>query len=323
MLDLPIRMRRNRQSESIRNLVRETRLHPHDFVYPLFIKEGESGSDPIASLSGQSRHTVSSAVEVCKRAWDAGIQGVALFPAVPESKKNAKATEGLNPNNLVCQSLVAIKNAVPGLTVITDIALDPYSSDGHDGIVRDGKILNDETVDVLAQMAVLHAQYGADVVAPSDMMDGRIGAIRSALDKQSYTDTLILSYAAKYASSLYGPFRDALNSQPKSGNKKSYQMDPANTREAIKEVELDIEEGADIVMVKPGGFYLDIIRDIRQSFTVPVAAYQVSGEYAMIHHPSHTPDQCKDILLESLLALKRAGSDIIFTYGALEIVTAL
>lgn len=270
-------------------------------------------------MPGHARLGISDLVAVAQKAHQLGVGGVALFPAIADNLKDPLGQESKNPDGLLQRAIRALKTEVPGLTVITDVALDPYSSDGHDGVVVDGRIDNALTLPILAEMAVNQARAGADVVAPSDMMDGRVGHIRCALDEAGFTDVLICSYAVKYASAFYGPFRDALDSTPRAGDKKTYQMDPANVREAKREIELDVREGADWLMVKPGLPYADVIRFVRESSTLPVAAYHVSGEYSMLKAAAERGwldfDQC---LLESLLCLRRAGADIIFTYGALE-----
>ncbi|MHC4973822.1 MAG: porphobilinogen synthase [Planctomycetota bacterium] len=322
MARLPIRPRRNRTSDAVRRLVRETTLSPSDLIWPLFVVEGEK--QPIGSMPGCFRLPRDLLVEEARQAWKAGVPAVALFPALPEDLKDPLATESGNPDGLLQQTVRDLKEAVPDLCVITDVAMDPYSSDGHDGIVKDGKILNDETLDVLAEMAVNQAAAGADMVAPSDMMDGRIGFIRNALDEAGHTETGILAYSAKYASAFYGPFREALDSAPKSGDKKTYQMDPANLSEALREVFLDVEEGADIVMVKPAMPYLDVIATIKANVELPVAAYQVSGEYSMLKAAGRLGWLDVDaVLLESLTAIKRAGADMILTYAAKEVAQAL
>ncbi|HJK95847.1 MAG TPA: porphobilinogen synthase [Polyangiaceae bacterium LLY-WYZ-14_1] len=317
VLDLPSRPRRNRKSPPVRAWHRETQLGPEHLVYPLFIHAG-TGTEPIPSMPGQLRLGRDAVRETVSRAWEVGVRSVVLFPAVEAGLKTGDAAEATNPDGLVPTTLRALKEWFPELVVITDIALDPYSSEGHDGLVApDGRILNDETVAVLCEQALAHARAGADVVSPSDMMDGRIGAIRRALDGEGFTDVSILSYCAKYASSFYGPFRDALDSAPKSGDKKTYQMDPGNVREALRELRLDEAEGADLVMVKPAGPYLDVIRAFRQHTALPVAAYQVSGEYAMLTAAVQQGwlDE-RAAILESLLAIRRAGADVIFTYFA-------
>ena len=313
------RPRRNRSSEIVRAYARETRLSIDNLVLPVFVQEGEGESTPIASMPGHARLSVDLMVKHCAAVAETGIGAIALFPALPDEQKDERGSVATDPDNVNLRAVAAIKAEVPDLTVICDIALDPYSSDGHDGVVIDGIIDNDETVPLLAAMAVAQAAAGADMVAPSDMMDGRIGAIRDALDAAGHHDVLINSYCAKYASAFYGPFREALDSSPRGGDKKTYQMDPANRREALRELALDELEGADWVMVKPGLPYLDVIRDFRENTSLPVSAYQVSGEYAMLKAAGQNGwidyDAC---LLESLTALRRAGADVIFTYGAME-----
>jgi porphobilinogen synthase len=316
MLERP---RRNRRSASMRALVRETTLSASDFVLPAFVEEGENRRTPIASMPGMARVSVDELVRDCAEAFGLGVKGVALFPALDDSLKDPAGKESVNPDGLLQRAIRALKKAVPDLLIITDVALDPYSSDGHDGLVRDGQILNDETLPLLARMAVAQAEAGADVVAPSDMMDGRVEAIRDALDSEGFADVAICSYCAKYASAFYGPFRDALDSAPKSGDKKTYQMDPANSREAVREIELDEAEGADWILIKPGLPYLDVVRLAREQTHLPVAVYHVSGEFAMLKAAAQNGwldyDAC---LLETLTAFKRAGADIIFTYGAVD-----
>lgn len=319
--------RRNRilrQSPAIRALVAETRLHPEDFIVPLFIEEGEHQAIEIPSMPGYYRRTLDFTVQEVRTLWDMGLKSILLFIKCPDHLKDNRGTEAINPQGLMQRSIRAIKDAVPGMLVMTDIALDPYSSFGHDGIVEDMQIVNDATVEVLTAMSVSHAQAGADFVAPSDMMDGRIGAIRQGLEASGFSHIGIMSYSAKYASGFYGPFRDALDSAPGFGDKKTYQMDFANRLEALKEVQQDIEEGADIVMVKPALAYLDIIRELKNQVTVPVSAYQVSGEYAMIKAAAQRGwlDENKAIL-ETLTAIKRAGSDLIATYYAKQAVQLL
>jgi len=316
-LDLPHRPRRNRKSEAIRKATRETRLGPEHFVYPLFIHEDE-GDRPIGSMPGCYRYGRKGLLAEVERAVAVGIGFVALFPAIDERDKDPTGTESYNPDGLIPRTVSLLKERWPDLLLVTDVALDPYSSDGHDGIVGpDGRILNDETVEVLCKQSLCQAAAGSDVIAPSDMMDGRIGAIRDALDGEGYTEVSILAYTAKYASAFYGPFREALDSAPRGGDKKTYQMDPANVREAIRELDLDEDEGADIVMVKPAGAYLDVIRALRESTSLPVAAYQVSGEYAMLKAASERGwlDE-KRVVLESLLAIRRAGADLVLSYYA-------
>lgn len=311
------RPRRLRASTSIREMIRETRLHPSQLVLPIFITEGRDVREPIASMPGVARLSLNRAIEEAIRARDLGICSLALFPKIDEAHKTSDAREALNPQGLVPRALAELKAKVPEMYLITDVALDPYSSDGHDGLVRDGRILNDETLPVLAEMALMQARAGADCVAPSDMMDGRVAAIRSCLESAKFHDVAILAYTAKYASCFYGPFRDALDSAPRAGDKKTYQMDFANRREALREARLDLAEGADIMMVKPAGAYLDVIADLRREFDVPIAAYQVSGEYAMIAAAAERGWVNADAAyLESALAIRRAGADLIFTYAA-------
>ena len=316
-MSLPIRPRRNRQSAAIRGLVRETRLSPRQFILPLFITEG-SQDEPIASMPGCHRWSLDGLVAEARSAWAAGIRAVVLFPRIAENLKSPLAEEAWNPDGLVPRALRALRAALPDLALITDVALDPYNSDGHDGLVApDGRILNDETVAALCRQALCHARAGATLISPSDMMDGRVGALRAALDADAFPDVGIMSYTAKYASACYGPFRGALDSAPKSGDKKTSQMDPANRREAVREARLDEAEGADILMVKPAGFYLDILHQLRSETPLPLAAYQVSGEYLMIKSAAAAGwlDERK-IVLESLTAIHRAGADLILTYFA-------
>ncbi|HMO51969.1 MAG TPA: porphobilinogen synthase [Kiritimatiellia bacterium] len=311
------RPRRNRRSAAIRRLVCETTLSPGSLILPIFVAEGRNRRSAIASMPDVFRLTRDLAVKEARQAYKLGISAVALFPVIPPARKNEVATESLNPKGLLSTTIKAIKNAVPELAVITDVAMDPYSSDGHDGFVERGKVVNDRSVEILCGMALAQAEAGADVVAPSDMMDGRVGAIRRVLDGSGFSETGILAYSAKYCSAFYGPFRDALDSAPRHGDKKTYQMDPANRREAIREVLLDVEEGADIVMVKPALPYLDVVAEVRAAVTVPVAAYQVSGEYAMIKAAARNRwlDE-RAAVLESLTAIRRAGADMILTYAA-------
>jgi porphobilinogen synthase len=298
-------------------MVREHTLRVEDLIYPLFVMAGEEQREEVPSMPGCYRYTLDLLLEEVREAYKLGIGAIALFPLIPYDRKDNAGTESYNPDGLIPHALRAIKQAVPEMLAIADVALDPYSSKGHDGIVRDGKILNDETVAVLVEQALVQAAAGADFVAPSDMMDGRVGAIRQALDAAGWMNVGILAYSAKYASAYYGPFRDALDSAPKFGNKKTYQMDAANSREAIKEVELDIAEGADIVMVKPALAYLDIICQIKQHTNLPIAAYNVSGEYAMVKAAAARGwiDE-KTVVLETLMSMKRAGADLILTYFA-------
>ncbi|MFV0237540.1 MAG: porphobilinogen synthase [Flavobacteriales bacterium] len=315
------RNRRLRRNESIRSLVRENTLTPCDFLVPLFVIEGENIKQEIASMQGYFRMSLDLIRKEVKELWEMGIRSVLVFVKVPDNLKDNKGTEALNSNGLMQRAVREIKEVCSEMIVMTDVALDPYSSYGHDGIVEDGIIVNDATVEVLAQMALSHAQSGADFVAPSDMMDGRILAIREILESESFIDTGIMSYSAKYASSFYGPFRDALDSAPGFGDKKTYQMDYYNAEEAVSEALLDIEEGADIVMVKPGMPYLDIVKIIKEFSEVPVSVYQVSGEYAMIKAAAEKGWLNHDeTMMESLVAFKRAGADLIATYFAKEAI---
>lgn len=313
-------IRRNRilrQSPAIRAMVAETIIRPADFIAPLFITEGTGVKEEISSMEGYYRMSIDNTLTEVKELWGLGIRSVLLFIKCKDELKDNKGTEALNPDGLMQRSIRAIKNACPDMVVMTDVALDPFSTYGHDGIVEGNEIVNDPTVEVLAKMSVSHAEAGADIVAPSDMMDGRILAIREALEHSGYTQTGIMAYSAKYASCFYGPFRDALDSAPGFGDKKTYQMDYANRREAIKETLMDIEEGADIVMVKPAMAYLDIIREVKDSVEVPVSAYHVSGEYAMIKAAAKMGwlDENKAII-ESLTSIRRSGADLIATYFA-------
>ncbi len=321
---MPIRPRRNRKSAAIRDLVREITISPADLIYPLFVHDGDV-DEPIASMTGCSRWTIEGLVKEAGEAHALGVPAVVIFPAVADSLKTSDAAECYNDEGLIPRAIKALKLAHPSLCVITDVALDPYNSDGHDGLVREDaqgevEILNDETVDILCKQALCHAKAGADVVSPSDMMDGRIGALREALNAHGYTQVTLLSYSVKYASAFYGPFRGALESAPKAGDKKTYQMDYANVREAIREVLLDEEEGADMVMVKPAGAYLDIIAKVKEATLLPVAAYQVSGEYLMIKSAAEAGWlNEQQVVLESLVAIKRAGADIILSYFAKDV----
>ncbi len=320
-IDLPIRPRRNRATESIRNLVRENSLQITDLIMPLFVINGENTRQPVDSMPGIDRLTPDLVVDKCKELNGLGVQAVVLFPALDDVLKDPLAKESCNENGLYQRTLRAVKDAVPELTIITDVAMDPYSSDGHDGFVSEkGEILNDKTLAVLADMAVSQAKAGADIVAPSDMMDGRVGYIRQALDTEGFSNVGIMAYSAKYASAYYGPFRDALDSAPKMGDKKTYQMDPANVKEAVREVLLDIDEGADMVMVKPGLPYLDVVRAVNEVSDVPVAVYNVSGEYAMVKAAGQKGwIDYKKVVLETMMAFKRAGADMILTYHAGEV----
>ena len=317
-MQLTHRPRRLRRNPSIRSLVREVHLSVDDFIYPMFVMEGENSRVEIPSMPEAYRFTLDLLIKEIEEIYALGIKAIALFPAVPEEKKDLTGSESFNPEGLAQRAVRAIKAVVPDIIIFTDVALDPFTTHGHDGIIDDnGVILNDETVEVLVKMSVSQAAAGTDFVSPSDMMDGRIGAIRQGLDANGFEDVGILAYSAKYASAYYGPFRDALGSAPKSGDKKTYQMDTANAREAIKEVYLDIAEGADIVMVKPALAYLDIIAKVKEATNVPVAAYNVSGEYAMIKAAAKLGwiDE-KKVMLETLLSMKRAGADIILSYHA-------
>ncbi|MES9886338.1 MAG: porphobilinogen synthase [Candidatus Sedimenticola sp. 6PFRAG1] len=314
------RMRRMRRDDFSRRLMRESTLTPDDFIYPVFVLEGDSEREAVASMPGVERMSIDLLVKEAKEAYSLGIPAMALFPVTPMEAKSLDAREAFNPDGLAQRAVRALKDAVPDLGVITDVALDPFTTHGQDGLIDDsGYVMNDETVEVLVKQAVSHADAGADVVAPSDMMDGRIGEVREALEANSHIHTRILAYSAKYASSFYGPFRDAVGSAANlgAGNKYTYQMDPANSDEALREVELDLNEGADMVMVKPGMPYLDIVRRVKDTFEVPTYAYQVSGEYAMLMAAAQNGwlDE-KAVILESLLGFKRAGADGILTYFA-------
>lgn len=315
------RMRRLRSHGWIRNMVAENTLQTSDLILPVFVTEGQKHDEPITSMPGVYRRSIDLTLEAIKEAADHGIPAIALFPVTPDNKKNERGSEALNPDNLVCRAIQAIKKEIPNIGIITDVALDPYTSHGHDGILsNDGRILNDESVEILSRQALNQARAGCDIIAPSDMMDGRIAAIRKTLDNNAMQDVSILSYAAKYASAFYGPFRDAVQSGGAlKGDKKTYQMNPANTDEAIHETALDISEGADMVMIKPGLPYLDIIHRIKQRFEMPTFAYHVSGEFAMLKAASQNGwlhyESC---LMETLTGFKRAGCDGILTYGALD-----
>ncbi|WP_420133938.1 porphobilinogen synthase [Rhodopseudomonas sp.] len=317
-LDLTVRPRRNRKSEWARRLVRENVLTTDDLIWPMFVIDGDNKRAPINSMPGVERLSIDQVVRAAERAAKLDIPCVALFPYTEPSLRDEEGTEATNADNLVCRTVRAIKKEFPDLGVLCDVALDPFTSHGHDGLIQDGRILNDETVAVLVKQSLVQAEAGCDVIAPSDMMDGRIGAIREALDAAGFLDVQIMAYAAKYASAFYGPFRDAIGSaKALTGDKRTYQMDPANTDEAIREVELDLAEGADMVMVKPGMPYLDIVRRVKETFAVPTFAYQVSGEYAMIAAAANNGWLDGDrAMLESLLAFKRAGADGVLTYFA-------
>ena len=324
-LQLTKRPRRLRRNPSIRSMVRETTLTVDDLIYPMFVMEGENERVEIVSMPGCYRYTLDLLLKEIADAYNLGIKAIALFPVVAEEKKDDNGTESYHPDGLVQRTVKAIKAQTPDIIVITDVALDPFTTHGHDGVIdSEGNILNDETVDILVKMSISQAEAGCDMVAPSDMMDGRVGAIRQGLDAHGFTGVGILAYSAKYASAYYGPFRDALDSAPKFGDKKTYQMDPANAREALTEIELDIAEGADMVMVKPALAYLDIIHQVKVNCNVPVAAYNVSGEYAMIKAAAQLGwiDE-KKIIMETLLSMKRAGADLILTYFAKEVAAIL
>ena len=308
-----------RQSASLRAMTTEHHLHPAMFVAPLFVVEGKEVRDPIPSMPGYYRFSTDLLKEEITSLYALGIRSVLLFVKVPEELKDNQGTEAINPEGLMQRSIRLVKEIQPEMCVMTDVALDPYSVYGHDGVVEGGEIINDETVEILSRMALSHAQAGADVVAPSDMMDGRISAIRKTLEAEDFIHTGIMAYSAKYASCFYGPFRDALDSAPGFGDKKTYQMNPANIREAVREAQLDEQEGADIVMVKPGMPYLDVVRAVRESVSVPVSVYQVSGEYAMIKAAAQSGWLNEEqAMMESLLAFRRAGADLIATYFARE-----
>lgn len=313
------RPRRLRRSPWVRSLVAENHLRPCDLIWPVFVREGQGTREPVASMPGVERLTIDLLVQAALEAHALGVPAVALFPVTPSERKTPDGVEALNPENLACRAIRALKQAIPTLGVICDVALDPYTTHGQDGLLRDGQVVNDPTVEVLCKQAVTQARAGCDVIAPSDMMDGRVGAIRKALDLAGFEQVAILSYAAKYASAFYGPFRDAVGSAANlgTGDKKTYQMDPANAEEALREVALDLSEGADMVMVKPGLPYLDIVQRVKQTFGVPTFAYQVSGEYAMLIAAAQNGWLDHDkAMLESLLAFKRAGADGILTYFA-------
>ena len=316
------RLRRLRQHESLRRMVRETRLSPSDLIYPMFVMEGKDQRREIASMPGQSRLSIDLLVKEAGEVAGLGIPAVMLF-GIPD-RKDERGTSGYDPNGVVQRAIKAVKDHVPGLLVITDVCIDEYTTHGHCGIVKDGRILNDETLECLRAMAKTHAESGADMVAPSDMMDGRVAAIRSELDRAGYPELPIMAYAAKFASCFYAPFRDAAGSAPQFGDRQSYQMDPANRRESLREIALDVEEGADIVMVKPALPYLDVIAAARTQTSLPVAAYQVSGEYSMIKAAGKAGwlDESR-AMLESLLAIKRAGADLILTYFAKDAARSL
>ena len=326
-MDTPMpfhRPRRNRRSAGLRALMRETTLSPADLVWPAFVIEGEDTREPIAAMPGVSRLGLDALLGDAAAVHALGVPAIALFPALSDAEKDERATESQNPDGLLQRAVRALKQTVPELVVITDVAMDPYSSDGHDGLVVEGKVDNDQTLPILAAMAVNQAEAGADLVAPSDMMDGRVAAIRTALDAAGHEQVGILSYAAKYASAFYGPFREALDSAPREGDKRTYQMDPANRREAMIEIGLDASEGADILMVKPGLPYLDVLAAVRDAVDLPLAAYHVSGEYAMVMAAAEKGWlDGPAAMQESVLSLKRAGADMVFTYAAKGIARAV
>lgn len=314
------RPRRNRKSAAIRSMVEETVLSVNDFIYPMFLIEGTKQKEEIASMPGIYRYSLDLLLEEIQECVDLGIKGFCVFPSLGDDKKDKYATEGYNKDSLYNQALKQIKSRFPEIALMTDIAMDPYSSDGHDGIVENGEILNDETLEILGKMALAQAEAGADILGPSDMMDGRVGYIRNVLDEAGFTQVSIMSYTAKYASAFYGPFRDALDSAPKFGDKKTYQMNPANASEALIEADLDIAEGADMIMVKPAMAYLDIIKLLKDNYDIPITAYNVSGEYAMLKAAAEKGWlDGEKVMLESLLAIKRAGADIVLTYFAKEV----
>lgn len=319
------RLRRTRQAPWIRDMVRQHSVTVNDLIWPIFIVDGENERQPIASMPGVERYSIDVALQEIKHAVDLGIKAIAVFPVTPADKKDNEGSEAINPDNVACRAIRAIKQLFPDVGVIIDVALDPYTSHGHDGVMIDGKIDNDTSLAVLGQQALIMAQAGADVIAPSDMMDGRIGYIRETLEDNDLSNVLIMSYAAKYASSFYGPFRDAVQSAGfLKGDKKTYQMDPANQTEALHEVAMDINEGADMLMVKPGLPYLDIMRDVKSQFGMPLFAYQVSGEYAMLKAADANGWlSYENCILEMMLSFKRAGCDGVFTYAARDIATLL
>lgn len=324
MTHIPRRPRRNRKSGAIREMVQETRLSISDLIYPMFVVDGTGIRTEVSSMPGIYRHSIDLLLEELKELQDLGIKAIDLFPNYPEEKKDRMATESYQENTFYLRALTAVKEHFPDIALMTDVAMDPYSSDGHDGVVVNGEILNDPTLEILGKMALAQAKAGADIIGPSDMMDGRVGYIRRLLDDAGFTQVSIMSYTAKYASAFYGPFRDALESAPKFGDKKTYQMDPANQREALIEAQLDVEEGADFLMVKPALSYLDIIRLLNENFDIPIAAYNVSGEYAMIKAADRNGWlDGKRIALEVLLSIRRAGAKVILTYFAKELAREL
>jgi porphobilinogen synthase len=324
MINLSRRPRRNRKSAAVRDLVQETTLQVSDFIYPMFVVDGTSQKSEVKSMPGIYRYSLDNLLEELKEVTDLGIRAIDLFPNYPESKKDKFASESYHENTFYLRAITAIKERFPELVIMTDVAMDPYSSDGHDGLVEHGKILNDATLEILGNMSLAQAKAGADILGPSDMMDGRVGYIRQHLDSHGFTDVSIMSYSAKYASAFYGPFRDALESAPKFGDKKTYQMNPANKREALLEAQLDFEEGADMLMVKPALSYLDIIRLLDENFDIPIAAYNVSGEYAMIKAAAKNGWLDGDrAMMEVLMSIRRAGAKCILTYFAKEAAVIL
>jgi porphobilinogen synthase len=318
------RHRRLRSKESLRNLVRESTIHPHDFIVPLFLVEGKNVKEEISSMPDYYRYSLDNICKEVKDLWKLGVQAVLLFAKIPENLKDNSGKEALNKDGLMQRGIKEIKNVVPEMTIMTDVALDPYSIYGHDGIVENKIIINDKTNEILSKMALSHAIAGADVIAPSDMMDGRILSIRNILEKNGFHNTAIMSYSAKYASSFYGPFRDALDSKPGFGDKKTYQMDFCNRFDAVSEAKLDISEGADIIMVKPGISYLDVVRDLKNSIDAPIAIYQVSGEYSMLKAASKQGWLDHDqVMMEQLISMKRAGSSMIASYFAKDVINLI
>ena len=322
-----IRMRRNRMKEFSRKMVSENNLFVDDLIQPLFVTRGKLENSNIASMPGIKRYSIDSIVNEAREIYDLGIPAIALFPYIENEIKDGKGTEALNSNNIICQAIKAIKKNIPELGIICDVALDPYTNHGHDGIIKNGQVDNDSTLDILCSQAVNQVKAGCDVIAPSDMMDGRVKSIRSSLDKHNFINTPILSYSAKYSSSFYGPFRDALGSKldkNKIDGKQTYQMDPANSREALREIELDINEGADMIMIKPAISYLDIIKSASNTFNIPIFAYQVSGEYSMIKAASEKGwINEKNIVHETLISIKRSGASCILTYFAKDIAKSM
>ncbi|MBE9465768.1 porphobilinogen synthase [Dyadobacter subterraneus] len=324
MIYLNRRPRRNRKSSAIRDLVQETTLSVSDFIFPMFIQEGTNQKVEIKSMPGIFRFSLDTLLEELKEVTDLGIRAIDLFPNYHETKKDKYASEGYNEDTFYLKAITAIKEKFPDLVIMTDIAMDPYSSDGHDGLVENGEIVNDATVEILAKMGIAQAKAGADILGPSDMMDGRIGYLRDTIDREGFTNVSIMSYSAKYASAFYGPFRDALESAPKFGDKKTYQMNPANTREALLEAQLDFAEGADMLMVKPALSYLDVISKLNDNFDIPIAAYNVSGEYAMLKAAAQNGWLDGDrAMMEVLMSIRRAGAKCILTYFAKEAAVIL